>query len=57
LGIAIPTFFLQTLFHRYFRDSAGENTTVTDDNIMQQMNNLEGDEDIDALVKEPQSKK
>jgi monofunctional biosynthetic peptidoglycan transglycosylase len=27
------------------------------DNIMQQMNNLEGDEDIDALVKEPVQKK
>jgi len=27
------------------------------DNIMQQMNNLTGDEDIDALVKEPESKK
>jgi hypothetical protein len=26
------------------------------DSIMQQMNNLEGDEDIDALVKEPSSK-
>ncbi|MBL0356586.1 MAG: monofunctional biosynthetic peptidoglycan transglycosylase [Chitinophagaceae bacterium] len=27
------------------------------DNIMQQMNNLSGDEDIDALVKEPKEKK
>jgi monofunctional biosynthetic peptidoglycan transglycosylase len=27
------------------------------DNIMQQMNNLTGDEDIDALIKEPEAKK
>ncbi len=27
------------------------------DNIMQQMNNLQGDEDIDALLNEPQNKK